>query len=97
MLLVMLLMSLSILRNSLRTIRDSIDVSGDIRDLRSLLIGLTALICALHVHGVSENVPLVIYFGILGISAGVLRKLKHELKNINLEGIDAVRMRSFGK
>ena len=85
MLFVILLMSLSILRNSLSAIRDSIDVSGDIRDLRSLLIGLAALICAIHVHGVFENIPLVIYFGILGISAGVSRKLKHELRNSNLD------------
>lgn len=96
MLFVMLLMSLSILRSSLRAIRDSIHFSGDIRYLRSLLIGLTALVCALHVHGVSENVPLVIYFSILGVSAGVSRKLKHELKNLNLDAIGVARLRSFG-
>ena len=89
MLVAMLLMALSILGLCLRTIRDSVRVERNLRDLRSMLIGLVALVCALHIHGVSENVPLVLYFGVLGISVGVARNIRKELNNCTCSQLDS--------
>ena len=54
-----------------------------------MLIGLVALVCALHIHGVSENVPLVLYFGVLGVSVGVARNIRKELNNCTCSQLDS--------